>query len=64
MMQRIACSVDRGTGRLKLHMKRNYCVNTRGTKFSLPKPGKVRQTCANDDRWVVMVTMVPFLVAS
>ena len=40
-MQRIACSVDRGTGRLKLHMKKNYRVNTRGTKFSLPKPGKV-----------------------
>ena len=43
MMQRVACSVDRGTGRLKLHLKRNYRVNTRGTKFSLPKPGKVRE---------------------
>ena len=41
LLQRIACSVDKGTGRLRLHMKKNYRVNTRGTKFSLPKPGKV-----------------------
>ncbi len=40
-LQRIAASVDRNTGRLKLHMKKNYQYNTRGTKFSLPKPGKV-----------------------
>ena len=41
LLQRIACSVDKGTGRLRLHMKKNYRANTRGTKFSLPKPGKV-----------------------
>lgn len=40
-LHRIAASVDRNTGRLKLHMKKNYQYNTRGTKFSLPKPGKV-----------------------
>ncbi|KAL3784798.1 hypothetical protein HJC23_013838 [Cyclotella cryptica] len=39
-LQRIAASVDRNTGRLKLHMKKNYQYNTRGTKFSLPKAGK------------------------
>jgi len=39
-LQRIAASVDRDTGRLKLHMKKNYQYNTRGTKFSLPKAGK------------------------
>ncbi|KAL7442023.1 hypothetical protein ACHAXH_007184 [Discostella pseudostelligera] len=39
-LHRIAASVDRNTGRLKLHMKKNYQYNTRGTKFSLPKPGK------------------------
>ena len=38
-LQRIAASVDRDTGRLKLHMKKNYQYNTRGTKFSLPKAG-------------------------
>ena len=40
-LQRIAASVDRNSGRLKLHMKKNYQSNTRGTKFSLPKAGKV-----------------------
>ena len=39
-LQRISASVDRDTGRLKLHMKKNYQYNTRGTKFSLPKAGK------------------------
>lgn len=39
-LQRIAASVDRNTGRLKLHMKKNYQYNTRGTKFSMPKAGK------------------------
>jgi RNA-binding protein NOB1 len=40
-LQRIAASVDRNSGRLKLHMKKNYQHSTRGTKFSLPKAGKV-----------------------
>ncbi|KAL7574215.1 hypothetical protein ACA910_012472 [Epithemia clementina (nom. ined.)] len=39
MMQRIACSVNGKTGRLRLHLKKNYRHNLRGTKFSLPKPG-------------------------
>lgn len=39
-LQRIAASVDRNTGRLKLHMRKNYQNNLRGTKFSLPKAGK------------------------
>ena len=39
MIQRIACSVDGKTGRLRLHLKKNYRHNLRGTKFSLPKPG-------------------------
>jgi len=39
-LQRIAASVDRHTGRLKLHMRKNYQYNTRGTKFSMPKAGK------------------------
>jgi RNA-binding protein NOB1 len=42
MMQRIAASVDGKTGRLKLHLKKNYKQNLRGTKFSLPKAGSVR----------------------
>jgi RNA-binding protein NOB1 len=39
MMQRIAASVDGKTGRLRLHLSKNYKHNLRGTKFSLPKPG-------------------------
>ena len=39
MIQRIACSVDSKTGRLRLHLSKKYKHNLRGTKFSLPKPG-------------------------
>ena len=39
-LQRVSASVDRSSGRLKLHMKKNYQYNTRGTKFALPKAGK------------------------
>ena len=39
-MQRIAASIDGKTGRLKLHLSKKYKTNTRGTKFSLPAPGK------------------------
>jgi RNA-binding protein NOB1 len=38
-LQRIAASVDSRTGRLKLHLKKNYQSNKRGTQFALPKPG-------------------------
>lgn len=38
-LQRIAASVDGNTGRLKLHLKKNYKSVTRGTQFALPKPG-------------------------
>ena len=39
MMQRVAASVDSKTGRLRLHLSAKYKISTRGTKFSLPKPG-------------------------
>ncbi|CAB9509684.1 20S-pre-rRNA D-site endonuclease NOB1 [Seminavis robusta] len=39
MLQRIAASVDAKTGRLRLHMSKKHKTSTRGTKFSLPKPG-------------------------
>jgi len=39
MIQRIACSVDAKSGRLRLHLSKRYKHNLRGTKFSLPKPG-------------------------
>lgn len=39
MMQRVACSVDAKTGRLRLHLSKKYKTSLRGTKFSLPKPG-------------------------
>ncbi len=38
-IQRVAASVDGKTGRLKLHLKKNYQHKLRGTKFALPKPG-------------------------
>uniref|UniRef100_A0A7S4QV47 RNA-binding protein NOB1 n=1 Tax=Ditylum brightwellii TaxID=49249 RepID=A0A7S4QV47_9STRA len=38
-LQRVSASVDKKTGRLRLHMRKNYKHNIRGTKFSLPKPG-------------------------
>jgi RNA-binding protein NOB1 len=41
-VQRVSASVDGKTGRLKLYFskrKRNKYMSTRGTKFSLPKPG-------------------------
>ncbi len=46
-LQRIAASVDGKTGRLRLHLKKNYTQNTRGTKFALPKPGQVRNLTFN-----------------
>lgn len=39
-LSRIAASVDARTGTLRLHLKANYRIDTRGTKFSLPAPGK------------------------
>ena len=38
-LQRIAASVDGKTGRLKLHLKKNFKSRTRGTQFALPKAG-------------------------
>ena len=38
-IQRVAASVDGKTGRLKLHLKKNYQHKLRGTKYSLPKAG-------------------------
>jgi RNA-binding protein NOB1 len=39
-IQRVAASVNGKTGRLKLHLKKNYQHRLRGTKYTLPKPGK------------------------
>jgi RNA-binding protein NOB1 len=39
-MSRVACSIDATTGKLKLHLRKDYVVSTKGTKYSLPKPGK------------------------
>ncbi|GMH96816.1 hypothetical protein TrST_g477 [Triparma strigata] len=39
-LQRVAASVDAKTGKLKLHLSAKRRNDTRGTKFSLPKPGK------------------------
>jgi RNA-binding protein NOB1 len=38
-LSRVACSIDARTGELRLHLRKNYQVQTRGTKYSLPKPG-------------------------
>jgi RNA-binding protein NOB1 len=39
-LQRIAASVDGRTGQFRLHLKKNYRYNLRGTQFNLPAPGK------------------------
>ena len=41
-LQRVAASVNGKTGRLRLHLSKKYKNNLRGTKFNLPKAGKVR----------------------
>jgi RNA-binding protein NOB1 len=38
-MSRVGASIDARTGELRLHLRKNYKVNTTGTKFSLPNPG-------------------------
>jgi RNA-binding protein NOB1 len=39
-LQRVAASVDGVTGRFRLHLKKNYKHNLRGTQYNLPAPGK------------------------
>jgi rRNA maturation endonuclease Nob1 len=39
-LHRIATSIDASTGLLKLHLKRDFKVNTRGKIYPLPKPGQ------------------------
>ena len=39
-LHRIACSIDSSTGQLKLHLKKNYQVSTRGKIYPLPRPGQ------------------------
>jgi len=38
-LHRVSASLNGDTGRLKLHLKKNFVHKTRGTKFSLPKSG-------------------------
>jgi len=42
-LQRVAASVDGKTGRLRLHLRKDYRHNKRGTKYTLPDPGKGNQ---------------------
>ena len=39
-LTRVACSIDNETGQLKLHLRKDYKVNTRGTKYNIPKAGQ------------------------
>lgn len=39
-LHRIATSIDAATGVLKLHLKKNFKVSTRGKIYPLPKPGQ------------------------
>ena len=41
-LERVSASVDSKTGRYRLYLSKKRKNNKRGTKFSLPKPGKVR----------------------
>ena len=38
-LTRVGCSIDSNTGYLKLHLKANYQVNLRGTKYNIAKAG-------------------------
>ena len=60
MLQRIAASVDGKTGRLRLHMSKKHKTSTRGTKFSLPKPGTVSRfrLIASECGWIQALTVV------
>lgn len=40
VLTRVAVSIDKRTGNMRLHLKQNYQVNLRGTKYSLPGPGQ------------------------
>jgi len=42
-LQRIAASLNGKTGRMRLHLRKDYRHNIRGTKFNLPNPGKGNQ---------------------
>lgn len=46
-LTRVAVSIHKNTGKLKLHLKANYQVNLRGTIYSLPKPGKSTNSVSN-----------------
>lgn len=37
-MSRVAVSINASTGQLKLHLKQNYKVNTKGMKYSIKQP--------------------------
>lgn len=37
-LMRVSCSTDASTGECKLHLKRNMQWNTRGNRYSIPKP--------------------------
>lgn len=37
-LTRVACSTDASTGKCKLHLKRNMQWNSRGDRYSIPKP--------------------------
>ena len=39
-LSRVAASINKETGKLQLHLKKNYHVDLKGTKYSLPKPGQ------------------------
>jgi hypothetical protein len=39
-LSRVSASIDSETGVLRLHLKKNYQNDTKGTKYSLPAPGK------------------------
>lgn len=41
-LTRVSCSVNARTGRTRLHLKKNYKVNLRGTKYSIPAPNPTK----------------------
>jgi rRNA maturation endonuclease Nob1 len=39
-LSRVAASVEEKTGELRLHLKKDYTYDLKGTKYSMPAPGK------------------------
>ena len=40
MLHRVSASIDHKSGKLHLHLKKNFVPSTKGLKYCIPKPGQ------------------------